>query len=674
MKRIILKIALFAAALGPAIDACAQEWPKNFGRKVMPCGSSEYEAMMQAHYPGRANTAEFEAWLAPKVKEIRERRLNRARRGTDNILTIPVVVHIIHNGDAIGSGENITDAQVYSQITVLNQDYRRVAGSPGFNDNPVGADTEIQFCMAQQDPNGLATTGIVRHQFSETTWNVNNIDQVLKPATQWDPNLYLNLWIVNDITIDLFGMPIPGIKGYAQFPSMSGLEGLDGEQDIANMAGVVIGHKYFGSPLIYPEGTYDSDDVRGRTATHEIGHFLGLRHIWGDGDCTMDDFCEDTPEAAEATQGTCPSGVDSCPDSPGEDMVENYMDYSSEGCMNIFTLDQKDRMVAVLQNSPRRAQLTASVACNSAQEHENDGSLHIEEIEIAGCSNTFSPVLRLFNAGTSTLTSAQIGYWIDNGPMMNYNWSGSLEHGQEIAVTLPELTASSGLHDLNASITSVNGGADPNNFNNTRSYPFRIAQNIDIAEIMIEVQQDAFGSETTWELTNSSGTVVASGGPYENVMDPEAELPVHTEIVEVADNECYTFTIEDEGGNGLVGIFGQGYYFITSGMNNVIGQGGMFADQDSVSFGVNLVMAKDEAALQGITLYPVPSENSITIDIPQHISVNSCTVFNNLGQVVDSRAVAPGSITINIQDWAKGVYYVKVGNENATSVLPFIKK
>lgn len=673
MCRNVIKSAVILALMWPVLNAGAQE-VKRFGKQAAPCGSTEYEALMQKKYPEMGTNADFEAWLAPKVQAVKNKRLQRTRT-TNEVLSIPVVVHIIHNGDAVGTGENISDAQVASQITVLNQDYRRQAGTNGFNDNPVGADTEVEFCLAQRDPNGLATTGIVRHYYSQASWDVVSIDEVIKPQTQWDPNLYLNLWVVADINIEFFGMQFPAIKGYAQFPTASGLEGLEGEQDIANRAGVVIAHKFFGSPQIYPEGTYDSQDVRGRTASHEIGHFLGLRHIWGDGDCTMDDFCEDTPEAAEATQGECPSGQDSCPDSPGLDMVENYMDYSSEGCMNIFTQDQKDRIVAVLQNSPRRASLTTSSACSPAGEYENDGSLHIQEILTPGCSHTFMPKLKLFNAGSATLTQAAISYNIDGQADAVYNWSGSLEQGTETVIELPLMASTPGGHVFNAVITQVNNGVDESSFNNQRAYSFSIAANLDITQVTVAVKQDALGSETTWELVNSAGAVVATGGPYEDVMDPGGDMPIHTTTVNLDSNQCYTFTIEDGGGNGLVGMLGEGYYRLTSENNDLVGQGGMFGDSESVSFGVNLSLGTPKAAeMEGVYVYPVPARSSIEIVVPDGTDANLYVIYNSLGQVIKTGSITTTHTGIAINHLSPGVYYVKIAGVNRQKVVPFIKQ
>ena len=134
---------------------------------------------------------------------------------------------------------------------------------------------------------------------------------------------------------------------------MSGLDGLDANEGGALTDGIVVGYKYFGSsekgdfPVLF--APFDL----GRTTTHEVGHWLGLRHIWGDGDCSADDFCADTPTAFEANNG-CPFDNISC---GSLDMIENYMDYTDDACMNVFTNDQTERMRIVLENSPRRREL-----------------------------------------------------------------------------------------------------------------------------------------------------------------------------------------------------------------------------------------------------------------------------------------------------------------------------
>ena len=240
------------------------------------CASTEYERALQAKFPDRATTEEFENWLAPKIQEINMQRL-ASPDDTNVVVTIPVVVHVIHNGEAVGTAPNITDAQVISQITVMNEDFRRMMGTPGYNTHPDGADVEVEFCLAQQDPNGIATNGINRVNLGQTSWSTAAVNSTVKPTTQWDPTKYLNMWSVNFTDGSLLG--------YAQFPDNSGLQGLDGDVGgpfPANTDGVVAVYSTFGS-MDYNDGTFllNAPYDKGRTMTHEVGHWLGLRHIWG---------------------------------------------------------------------------------------------------------------------------------------------------------------------------------------------------------------------------------------------------------------------------------------------------------------------------------------------------------------------------------------------------------
>ncbi|WP_299119300.1 GEVED domain-containing protein [uncultured Tenacibaculum sp.] len=257
-----------------------------------------------------------------------------------SIITIPVVVHVLYTN----STNNISDAQILSQIDVLNKDFRRT-NTDKTNKWSQAADTQIEFAMAKVDPNGNATTAITRKQVSGADWGTKfkAYNAMKSSATggvnPWNTAEYLNMWIVPKMT-NTSPQGDRTILGYAQFPGGA-----------AATDGLVMIHDAFGST-----GTLNPSFNLGRTTTHEIGHYLNLRHIWGDGDCSKDDFVSDTPKSDAPNYG-CKTGHVSC---GSEDMVQNYMDYSDDACMNLFTVGQKNRMRAVLEAGGSRRALALS--------------------------------------------------------------------------------------------------------------------------------------------------------------------------------------------------------------------------------------------------------------------------------------------------------------------------
>lgn len=312
------------------------------------CATMDVDAQLRAQHPEMGSLDQFEQ----RMQELIQVHRHEVSGRNLEVLTIPIIVHIVHNGEAVGVGQNISQAQVMSQIQVLNEDYRRTGA--GANNHPSGADVEIEFAPAVVDPQGnpLPEPGIHRINGGRPSWTRDDIQQTLKPNTQWDPNRYFNMWTVT------FGGDDTNLLGYAQFPSLSGLQGFQQNEGSPQTDGVVIRANSFGRI-----GNVTPPYDRGRTATHEVGHWLGLRHIWGDGDCSADDFCADTPNAAHPNYQCV--AINSCP-GEADDMIQNYMDYTPDDCMNIVTNDQKSRIRTVFMVSPRRKELTTSTVHISA--------------------------------------------------------------------------------------------------------------------------------------------------------------------------------------------------------------------------------------------------------------------------------------------------------------------
>jgi len=292
-----------------------------------------------AHVEHRRLLNEDPAYVAARseIETLARAYETGARRAErPGITRIPVVVHVVWNA----AQQNISDAQIQSQISVLNQDFRMT--NPDIGQVPavwqsVSADTRVEFLLATTDPNGNPTNGITRTQ-TQTASFPQQGNPIKSAATggadPWPSDRYLNIWVGPNI-LNNIGQTL---LGYAQFPGGP-----------AATDGVVILHSAFGTM-----GTAAAPYDRGRTATHEIGHWLNLFHIWGDDGtgCNGTDEVGDTPNAGGPNFG-CPNFPSlSCSNGPNGDMFMNYMDYTDDACMFMFTLGQVARMQAAL-DGPR---------------------------------------------------------------------------------------------------------------------------------------------------------------------------------------------------------------------------------------------------------------------------------------------------------------------------------
>lgn len=327
MKKLI---AITFGLLSVITTASAQHW----------CGTMEDRKEINADNPKVAEEIEkrFEAF-----NRLQRENSEKGIKNTDNYI-VPVVFHVIHRGGE----ENISLDQIKDQMRILNEDFAYL--NPDTTDTPepfkaYAGNTNIEFRLAQIDPDGNCTQGVTRTYSLLTSSANNNVKEII----QWDPHKYLNVWVVKDIDKESsYGT----ILGYAQFP--------DQLWDNAETDGIVLLDSYCGSI-----GTASSQ--KGRTLTHEVGHWLNLRHIWGDETCG-NDHVNDTPIAFEPNFGVClndfPHHTDTAEFCTADtltqvitqeygEMFMNYMDYSDDHCMNMFSLGQGERMrSAILEYRP----------------------------------------------------------------------------------------------------------------------------------------------------------------------------------------------------------------------------------------------------------------------------------------------------------------------------------
>ena len=304
------------------------------------CRSAEYRQQLINSSPQiTAKIAALEAFIQDYHKSKSTTTLgdNGGETSIPTVISIPVVVHIVYNT----ASQNISDVQVRSQIDVLNKDYSRQNADTNYTPavfRQFAANCGLHFELAKVDTLGYATTGIVRKHTGIVAFAID--DKIKSSASggddAWDKDRYLNIWVGNLSS---------GMLGYSSVP------GGPKETD-----GVVILFSAFGNG-----GTAAAPFNKGRTTTHEIGHWLNLIHTWGDAQCG-DDHVADTPPQQAASRG-CPSGVViTCNNAPYGNMYSNYMDFTDDECMNLFTYGQHERMQAMFVPGGERFAMLSSNA------------------------------------------------------------------------------------------------------------------------------------------------------------------------------------------------------------------------------------------------------------------------------------------------------------------------
>ena len=426
------------------------------------------------------------------------------------IYTLPLVVHIIHSGAALGTDANPTDASVTSDINTASDRFRHQHTGADTYTNPLyGADTEIEFCLASTDPDGNYTTGIIRHFDTDLAlFDFDNGESVTEYlSTLWPIDEYLNVVIVETLT---------------------------------GAAGV-----YFGlaDATFYHSGSFWSGLI-----AHEIGHHLNLRHTFQDGcpnnDCLSDGdrVCDTPPKASPGFNGatSCTSPNDACDTDDDDtsannpyrpiadggvgnqpDMLANYMDYTGS-CWDAFTQGQKDRMRNDI--STFRMSLVNSDGCNATTAPALDAGISNIEPTSTPCGTTVSTTVTLVNYGSSTLTTADVLLKVDGVTVLTSPWSGSLATGSSLDIVLTDITLTQGNYVLSAETAAPNGGTDGYSNNDISYSSFSVSGSGTLPYMEDFVVYPAPGISiinpdgipTTWVSTNQAD-MDCSGNPNQMI-------------------------------------------------------------------------------------------------------------------------------------------------------------
>lgn len=601
------------------------------------CGTVEMYNLLSKQYP------EYKINRELIEKQTEEYIKSHKNDNSRVVITLPVVVHVVYHT----ASQNISDEQVLSQIAVLNKDYRRLNADTVNTPSPfkpLGADIQVEFCMARRDPNNNPTTGITRTFTNNTLFGLDNAVKFTASGgiDGWDRNRYLNIWVCN------LG---DNLLGYAEYPGGP-----------ASTDGVVILYSAFGNT-----GFVSPPYNLGRTATHEVGHWFNLIHIWGDdnGSCAGSDLVADTPNQAGENYG-CPGfpRLDACsPTFPGV-MSMDYMDYTDDNCMNIFTMGQSARMNAAL-NGPRNPIITSN-----------------------GCQNVSGIPIASFTSDSTSIIYGSSVHLTDNSAGIPTGWlwtctggnpSGSASQNPTISYTNPgyytvklKVTNSFGTD----SVTKVNyikvRGANMSSFNLVSPPMF---ERIITSPNDLTIQNFTWGNSAAGPLVRYKMKIKKIGSPTEYNFNSnsggtdtamslrKSYLDTLAALMGTANGDSVQCVWRAWVYNGIDSLASANSFVVTFARNPI---------------GIQNISSVIPVKFMLYNNYPNPFNPGTTFKFDvaksQHIKL---TVYDLLGRVVEilyDGFLQPGkySASWNAANYSSGVYYYKLESDAFSDVKKMV--
>ena len=608
---------------------------------------------------------QWEARFQELIKEAIAERGEKKEQSVPYI--IPVIIHVVHGGQSVGTYPNLAQGQLVSQIQVLNNDFGGIGyssgnypatafsawaaneGLPASGIDGLGrvkiANCNVQFCLATMDTLGnlLTEPGIDRINYVSKGWSNpasfgtstslrNFINGTVKPQTIWNVSKYLNIWVTDN------AIGANSLLGYATFPLLPNgvLQGISSSlQGSSTSDGYWCYAKAFGSITTYPSGTYYPGYERGRTSTHEIGHWLGLRHIGGDGnnnstgDCSATDYCDDTPPQKGGNNGGAygqnfgspsyplfSSGGSSCPTAVNGCMFMNFMDYTNDNSKYMFSPDQATRIQTAMANSPYRKFL---------------GSHNLCSVSAIASVAQFNSLSSACEKSTLVLTNNSSGV-----PVPTYTWTAS---GPGSVVYLPDANTAAGV---------------------------------------------IFDTPGTYVLTLTTDNGSTSVTSKTIVVKPRPIITLSTESRNVCIDE--PFDVEASGANTYLwkpdNVTGSGisYYASSDQTYTCIATGSSGCTNSvTVSFAVvNCTGLKDVYTNENrFSIYPNPSHDLLMIQAKQNDADLTFILISDIsGKILMSEKLSFNNkeAQVDITSFKKGLYFLKLISENGSAYVTKLVK